>query len=98
MAKNFMQNATTRKGLKVFVSISHSIYEAGDSYSKAFRENMKIVFDDYLPKWNYTAVPSTAALISPFYDLTSIRDKIEETRGTLKRTIQMLKQDFPGVY
>ena len=24
----------------------------------AFKENMKIVFDEVLPKWNYRAIPS----------------------------------------
>jgi hypothetical protein len=26
-------------------------------YAADFKHNMKIVFDDHLPKWNYRAVP-----------------------------------------
>jgi len=84
--------------LKVFVRISDKIYEPGKKSSEGFKENMKIVFDDYLPKWNYTAVPSTIARISPFYDFVSIRDKIEETKESLKRTTQMVKQNFTEIY
>jgi hypothetical protein len=28
--------------------------------AKDFKENMRIVFDDYLPKWNYRAIPAPA--------------------------------------
>jgi len=27
------------------------------AYAAGFKENMKIVFDKFLPKWNYRAVP-----------------------------------------
>jgi hypothetical protein len=32
--------------------------QTGRKYAESFKENMKIVFDEILPKWNYRAVPS----------------------------------------
>ena len=34
------------------------IYQTGRKYAEDFKENMRIVFDDLLPKWNYTAIPT----------------------------------------
>jgi hypothetical protein len=34
-----------------------TVYQTGRQYTADFKHNMKIVFDDYLPKWNYRAVP-----------------------------------------
>ncbi len=36
------------------------VYQVGHKVVEGFKENMKIVFDDNLAKWNYTAVPQTA--------------------------------------
>ena len=32
-------------------------YQTGRKYAADFKHNMKILFDDSLPKWNYRAVP-----------------------------------------
>ena len=58
-ASYYMAKATTITGLKVVVDILDKVYKTGRKYAKNFRKNMKIVFDDYLPKWNYTAIPQT---------------------------------------
>ena len=50
-------NTNTKKGLKVFVSIMDRIYETGKKVANDFKENMRILFDDFLPKWNYRAIP-----------------------------------------
>jgi hypothetical protein len=39
--------------------LSSEVYETGRKYSEGFKETMRIVFDDVLPQWNYTAVPSS---------------------------------------
>jgi len=33
---------------------------SGRKYADGFKENMKIQFDEYLPSWNYVAVPQEA--------------------------------------
>jgi hypothetical protein len=42
----------------VVVNVSDKIYETGRKVAKGFKETMKIIFDEYLPKWNYRAVPT----------------------------------------
>jgi hypothetical protein len=31
-----------------------------DEFTEDFKQNMQIVFDEYLPRWNYTAIPQSA--------------------------------------
>ena len=59
VAKHYMEKTQTTKGLKVVVDLLDKIYQTGRKYPKRFKKTMKIVFDEYLPKWNYTAVPQT---------------------------------------
>jgi Rhodopirellula transposase DDE domain len=47
----------TKKGLIVFSTILEGFYETGRQVAEGFKENMEILFDEYLPLWNYTAVP-----------------------------------------
>jgi hypothetical protein len=53
----YMTKAETSKGLKTWVRILEKIYETGRKCAKGFKETMKIVFDEFLPKWNYRAIP-----------------------------------------
>ena len=55
----YMAKAKTKKGLKVKVSILDKVYETGRKYAAGFKKTMKIVFDEFLPKWNYPAVPQS---------------------------------------
>jgi hypothetical protein len=58
LVKELIERARTSTGLEVTVEILDKVYPTGRKYAEGFRENMKIVFDDILPKWNYRAVPS----------------------------------------
>lgn len=55
--KDLMATATTKTGLKVFSSIIYEAYQTGKKVPESFKQNMPIVFDEFLPKWNYTAQP-----------------------------------------
>jgi Rhodopirellula transposase DDE domain len=55
--KHYMAKAETTKGLKINVSILDKAYETGRKRTAGFKKAMKIVFDEFLPKWNYRAVP-----------------------------------------
>ena len=57
IAKQFMAKAKTCTGLKVTVDILAGIYETGKKCAADFIQNMRIVFDDFLPRWNYRALP-----------------------------------------
>ena len=54
-----MAKAATATGLEVEVGILEKVYETGRKCSEGFRETMRIVFDDLLPKWDYRAIPET---------------------------------------
>lgn len=45
----------TKTGISVSVFINNKNYKTGRKYAQGFKENNKIVFDEYLPRWNYTA-------------------------------------------
>jgi hypothetical protein len=57
--KRLLEKTQTTTGLRVIVNVLDKVYQAGRKYTEGFKQNMKILFDDYLPKWNYRAVPST---------------------------------------
>ncbi len=57
IAKQFMEKTKTTTGLKVMVSILAGFYETGKKCASDFIENMRIAFDDFLPRWNYRALP-----------------------------------------
>lgn len=57
MVKELMEKATTRSGLKVLTTILDKTYQKGRKVAEDFKANMKIVFDELLPQWNYTAKP-----------------------------------------
>ena len=59
IAKQFMEKAKTTTGLKVTVDILTGIYETGKKCDADFIQNMRIVFDDFLPRWNYRALPQS---------------------------------------
>jgi Rhodopirellula transposase DDE domain len=58
LVKNLMAKTHTKTGLSVVVNVIDKIYETGRKAAHGFKETMKIIFDEYLPKWNYRAVPS----------------------------------------
>jgi hypothetical protein len=53
----YVSKAATTKGLTVAVRILEKVYETGLKCAAGFKEDMKIVFDEVLPKWNYRAIP-----------------------------------------
>jgi len=55
--KALMEKTKTSTGLQVTVDILDKAYEIGLKCAKGFKTDMKIVFDDLLPKWNYRAIP-----------------------------------------
>jgi hypothetical protein len=39
-------------------------YETGRKATEQIKQNLKIVFDDLLSKWNYRAIPQCATVIN----------------------------------
>lgn len=59
IAKQFIQRAKTSTGLRVTVSLLDKVYATGRKVAEGFKDTMKILFDDHLPKWNYRALPQS---------------------------------------
>ena len=55
LIKQLIKKTVTESGLKVKANIIDKVYETGKKVSDEFKKNMEIVFDEYLPQWNYTA-------------------------------------------
>jgi hypothetical protein len=60
LVKELMEKAKTKTGLRVTVDILDKMYQTGRKCAANFKQNMPIVFDAVLPKWNYKAVPNNA--------------------------------------
>lgn len=58
IVKGLMEKTSTRTGLQVTVDILDKVYDIGRKCAKGFKHNMKIRFDDFLPQWNYRAIPT----------------------------------------
>ena len=58
LVKGLVEKTRTSTGLAVTVDIIDKVYETGRKCAAGFKKNMKIVFDDLMPKWNYRAIPT----------------------------------------
>ena len=59
IAQQFIARTNTTTGLRVTVGLLEKVYATGRKYAENFKENMTILFDDHLPKWNYRAIPES---------------------------------------
>jgi hypothetical protein len=57
VVKILVDKTSTSTGLKVFSTIKNKVYAKARKVTENFKENMKIIFDDYLGKWNYKVIP-----------------------------------------
>jgi hypothetical protein len=55
--RNLMATAKTRSGLKVFSHVIDQVYQTGKKVAQDFKENMNIIFDEYLPLGHYVVKP-----------------------------------------
>lgn len=60
MVKDLMAKAKTLTGLTVLTTVLDGVYKTGRKVTEDFKQTMEIVFDDYLPQWNYTAQPQVS--------------------------------------
>jgi len=58
LVKELIEKTRTSTGLSVTVQIIDKVYETGRKVADDFKKTMRIVFDDFLPQWNYTAIPN----------------------------------------
>ena len=56
-AVTLMRKASTSTGLTTTVNVIKRAYATGRNATDEMKQNLKIVYDTLLPKWNYRAVP-----------------------------------------
>lgn len=61
---SLMRKASTSRGLRTTVNVIRRHYETGRRATAEMKQDLKIVFDKLLPKWNYRAVPQYASVIN----------------------------------
>lgn len=61
---HLMRKAVTTTGLKTTVNVIRRVYETGRQVTATCKASPAVVFDDWLPKWNYRAIPQPPV----FYD------------------------------
>ncbi len=57
VVQELIERTNTKSGLKAFVHVIDKVYEVGRKVAADFKENMRIVFDEFLPRFNYRAIP-----------------------------------------
>ncbi len=57
IVQELIERTNTKAGLKAFVHIIDKTYKIGRKVVTDFKQNMRIFFDDILPRLNYRAVP-----------------------------------------
>ena len=60
VGKDLMAKATTQTGLEVSMSMRNKVYATGQKVAANFKEQMRVVFDEKLPQWNYRVLPGDA--------------------------------------
>jgi hypothetical protein len=66
LVKTLMEKTRTKTGLSVVVNVIDKVYQTGRKVTPGFKETMQIIFDEYLPKWNYRVVPDSPWLLKLF--------------------------------
>jgi len=59
LVKYLVEKTHTKTGLSVVANVLDKVYKTGRKVADNFKRTMQITFDEYLPKWNYRAVPQT---------------------------------------
>lgn len=57
VVQELMAQATTKTGLEVDVTILDRVYKTGRKVAANFKEQMRIIFDEERPQWNYRIPP-----------------------------------------
>lgn len=57
LVKQLMEKARTRTGLRVVVSILDRVYQTGRKVAAEVKQALRLIRDDFLPKWNYRILP-----------------------------------------
>ncbi|MDM8557168.1 hypothetical protein QUF75_20805 [Desulfococcaceae bacterium HSG7] len=57
IVRKLIERTETKNGLKVTAKIIDKVYELKRKVKAGLKKNMLIIFDQYMPQWNYRAIP-----------------------------------------
>lgn len=57
VVRQLINKAKTKTGLTVTAKVTDKVYETGKKAAEGFKESMRIIFDGFLGKLNYRAIP-----------------------------------------
>lgn len=57
IVKELIEKITTTKGFKVVAWINKKVYKTGRKYAENFKEDMTILFNEVILKWDYIIKP-----------------------------------------
>jgi len=57
LVKDLMVKTSTKTGLEVSVNILDKVYATGRKVTATVKEQMRVIFDDERPQWNYRVLP-----------------------------------------
>lgn len=63
LVKELMAKTETKTGLRVSVNILNRIYETGRKVSAEVKAKLHVIFDETLPRWNYTLPPVNPGVV-----------------------------------
>ena len=66
IARQFLAKAKTATGLNVTVDVLARVYVKVQKVAADFLENMRIFFDEHLPRWNYRH-PSSQVISGSYF-------------------------------
>ena len=83
-----LEKTRTATGLGVVVEVLEKVYQTGRKYAEGFKKEMKIVFDEYLPKIRAALTEATKVVasgkltlpISAIYKPSQIKEAIEHAQ------------------
>jgi len=62
LVKELMAKTSTTTGLRVSVNILDKVYQTGRRVAADVKEQIRIIFDEAFPRWNYRVLPCDPAL------------------------------------
>ncbi len=63
LVKELMSKATTKTGLRVSVHILSKVYETGRKVTNDVKEQLRLIVDENLPRWNYRVQSTNESVI-----------------------------------
>mgnify|MGYP006190716497 CR=1 FL=1 len=61
IVRELMLGTHTETGLDVTVEVLKNLYETGRKVTRQLRDSLRVIWDEKLPKWNYTLLPDSSS-------------------------------------